>query len=245
MFTGQIIHPQLWPKDLDYKDKKIVVIGSGATAMTLVPALADKAETVTMVQRSPTYVVSMPDEDRLANLLRKLLPSSWAYAITRFKNTKLQQIMYKRMRTHPQKMKRYLVGLVKKALGPEYDVDTHFTPSYNPWDQRMCLIPNGDLFRSLRSGKTQVVTEHIECFTPNGLRLKSGHELEADIIVTATGLNMQLMGGAEFYIDDRPIDFAEKFSYKGMMYAGIPNLIQTFGYINASVSYTHLRAHET
>ena len=234
VFTGQIIHPQLWPKDLDYKDKKIVVIGSGATAMTLVPALADKAETVTMVQRSPTYVVSMPDEDRVANLLRKLLPSSWAYAITRFKNTKLQQIMYRRMRTHPQKMKRYLVGLVKKALGPEYDVDTHFTPSYNPWDQRMCLIPNGDLFRSLRSGKTQVVTEHIECFAPNGLRLKSGQELEADIIVTATGLNMQLMGGAEFYIDDRPIDFAEKFSYKGMMYAGIPNLIQTFGYINAS-----------
>ena len=234
VFTGQTIHPQLWPKDLDYKDKKIVVIGSGATAMTLVPALADKAEIVTMVQRSPTYVVSMPDEDRVANLLRKLLPSSWAYAITRFKNTKLQQIMYKRMRTHPQKMKRYLVGLVKKALGPEYDVDTHFTPSYNPWDQRMCLIPNGDLFRSLRSGKTQVVTEHIECFTPNGLRLKSGQELEADIIVTATGLNMQLMGGAEFYIDDRPIDFAEKFSYKGMMYAGIPNLIQTFGYINAS-----------
>ena len=234
VFTGQTIHPQLWPKDLDYKDKKIVVIGSGATAMTLVPALADKAEIVTMVQRSPTYVVSMPDEDRVANLLRKLLPSSWAYAITRFKNTKLQQIMYKRMRTHPQKMKRYLVGLVKKALGPEYDVDTHFTPSYNPWDQRMCLIPNGDLFRSLRSGKTQVVTEHIECFTSNGLGLKSGQELEADIIVTATGLNMQLMGGAEFYIDDRPIDFAEKFSYKGMMYAGIPNLIQTFGYINAS-----------
>ena len=234
VFTGQTIHPQLWPKDLDYKDKKIVVIGSGATAMTLVPALADKAKIVTMVQRSPTYVVSMPDEDRVANLLRKLLPSSWAYAITRFKNTKLQQIMYKRMRTHPQKMKRYLVGLVKKALGPEYDVDTHFTPRYNPWDQRMCLIPNGDLFRSLRSGKTQVVTDHIECFTSNGLRLKSGQELEADIIVTATGLNMQLMGGAEFYIDDRPIDFADKFSYKGMMYAGIPNLIQTFGYINAS-----------
>ena len=131
-------------------------------------------------------------------------------------------------------MKRYLVGLVKKALGPEYDVDTHFTPNYNPWDQRMCLIPNGDLFRSLRSGKTQVVTEHIDCFTPTGLRLKSGQELEADIIVTATGLNMQLMGGAEFYVDNQPIDFAEKFSYKGMMYADIPNLIQTFGYINAS-----------
>ena len=234
VFMGQIIHPQLWPKDLDYKDKKVIVIGSGATAMTLVPALADKAESVTMVQRSPTYVVSMPDEDRIANLLRKLLPSSWAYAITRFKNTKLQQIMYRRMRNQPQKMKRYLVGLVKKALGPEYDVDTHFTPSYNPWDQRMCLIPNGDLFRSLRSGKTQVVTEQIECFTATGLRLKSGQELEADIIVTATGLNMQLMGGAEFYVDDQPIDFSAKFSYKGMMYAGIPNLIQTFGYINAS-----------
>jgi len=138
------------------------------------------------------------------------------------------------MRSQPEKMKKYLVGLVKKALGSEHDVDTHFTPSYNPWDQRMCLIPNGDLFRSIKSGKTEVVTEHIECFTETGIRLVSGQELEADIIVTATGLNMQLMGGAEFYVDDQPVNFAEKFSYKGMMYADIPNLIQTFGYINAS-----------
>ena len=234
VFKGEIIHPQLWPKDLDYKDKKVVVIGSGATAMTLTPALAEKAQLVTMLQRSPTYVVSMPDKDRVANYLKKLLPSSWAYAITRFKNTKVQQIMYRRMKKHPLKMKRFLIALVKKALGPDYDVDTHFTPSYDPWDQRICLIPNGDLFRSLRSGKTQIVTEHIDCFTPGGLRLKSGLELEADIVVTATGLNMQLMGGAEFYIDDQPIDFTDKFTYKGMMYADVPNLIQTFGYINAS-----------
>jgi len=233
-FNGQIVHPQLWPENIDYEGKKIIVIGSGATAMTLVPAMAEKAESVTMVQRSPTYVVSMPDEDKIANGLRKVLPDSWAYAVTRYKNTKLQQIMYKRMRSQPEKMKKYLVGLVKKALGSGHDVDTHFTPSYNPWDQRMCLIPNGDLFRSIKSGKTEVVTEHIECFTEAGMRLVSGQELEADIIVTATGLNMQLMGGAEFYVDDQAVNFAEKFSYKGMMYADIPNLIQTFGYINAS-----------
>ena len=233
-FNGLIVHPQLWPDNIVYEGKKIIVIGSGATAMTLVPALAEKAESVTMVQRSPTYVVSMPDEDKIANGLRKVLPDSWAYAVTRYKNTKLQQIMYKRMRSQPEKMKKYLVGLVKKALGSGHDVDTHFTPSYNPWDQRMCLIPNGDLFRSIKSGKTEVVTEHIECFTEAGMRLVSGQELEADIIVTATGLNMQLMGGAEFYVDDQALNFAEKFSYKGMMYADIPNLIQTFGYINAS-----------
>ncbi len=233
-FRGQIIHPQLWPQDFNYEGKKIVVIGSGATAMTLVPAMAEKAELVTMLQRSPTYVVSMPDEDKIANGLRKILPDSWAYAVTRYKNTKLQQFVYKRTRSQPEKMKKYLIGLVRKALGSDYDVETHFTPSYNPWDQRMCLIPNGDLFRSIKSGKTHVVTEHIECFTETGVRLMSGQELEADIIVTATGLNLQLMGGAEFYVDDQPVNFAKKFSYKGMMYADIPNLIQTFGYINAS-----------
>ena len=234
VFEGQVIHPQLWPEDLDYENKKVIVIGSGATAMTLVPAMAEKAKSVTMVQRSPTYVVSMPDEDRIANTLRKILPDSWAYSLTRYKNTKLQQIMYKRMRSQPEKMKRYLVGLVKKALGSDHDVDTHFTPSYNPWDQRMCLIPNGDLFRSIKSGKTAVVTERIERFTETGIRLESGDEIDADVIVTATGLNMLLMGGAEFFVDDKPVNFSEKFSYKGMMYADIPNLIQTFGYINAS-----------
>ena len=234
VFEGQVIHPQLWPENLDYENKKVIVIGSGATAMTLVPAMAEKAKSVTMVQRSPTYVVSMPDEDQIANTLRKILPGSWAYSLTRYKNTKLQQIMYKRMRSQPEKMKRYLVGLVKKALGSDHDVDTHFTPSYNPWDQRMCLIPNGDLFRSIKSGKTAVVTERIERFTETGIRLESGDEIDADVIVTATGLNMLLMGGAEFFVDDKPVNFSEKFSYKGMMYADIPNLIQTFGYINAS-----------
>ena len=233
-FQGTVVHPQHWPKDLDYSNKKVLVIGSGATAMTLVPAMADDAASVTMVQRSPTYVVARPDQDKIANALRKLLPDSVAYALTRFKNTQLQHFMYQRMRKEPQKMKKALVDLVSDALGPDYDVDKHFTPKYNPWDQRLCLIPNGDLFKSIRKGKTQVITDQIETFTERGLKLASGEELEADIIVTATGLNMQVMGGSSFSVDGRPVNFADTVSYKGMMYAEIPNLIQTFGYINAS-----------
>lgn len=233
-FKGTVIHPQHWPKDLDYTDKKIVVIGSGATAMTLVPAMADTAASMTMLQRSPTYVVSRPDQDKIANSLRKFLPDSVAYALTRFKNTQLQHFMYQRMRKEPQKMKKGLIDLVRGALGPDYDVDKHFTPQYNPWDQRLCLIPNGDLFASIKKGKTQVVTDSIEQFTDTGIKLASGDELEADIVVTATGLNMQIMGGTEFSIDGSIVNFADTISYKGMMYAEIPNLIQTFGYINAS-----------
>jgi len=233
-FRGEVIHPQHWPKDLDYKDKKVVVIGSGATAMTLVPAMAEEAARVTMLQRSPTYVVARPDQDKIANTLRKLLPDSVAYALTRFKNTQLQHFMYHRMRKEPQKMKKGLIGLVREALGPDYDVEKHFTPKYNPWDQRLCLIPNGDLFKSIKKGKTHVVTDHVDSFTENGVKLTSGEELEADIIVTATGLNMQVMGGSTFSVDGRPVNFADTVSYKGMMYAEIPNLIQTFGYINAS-----------
>jgi cation diffusion facilitator CzcD-associated flavoprotein CzcO len=202
--------------------------------MTLVPAMAESAASVTMLQRSPTYVVSRPDEDKIANTLRKFLPEKWAYNLTRFKNTQMQSFIYKRSRTAPQKMKTQLIGMVKQALGPNYDVEKHFTPSYNPWDQRLCLIPNADLFESIKSGKTNVVTEHIDRLTADGVLLKNGELLKADILVTATGLNLQLLGGAQFSVDGRPVDFPETVTYKGMMYSGVPNLVQTFGYINAS-----------
>ena len=233
-YQGTVVHPQHWPEDLDYAGKNVVVIGSGATAMTLVPAMADQAASVTMLQRSPTYVVSRPDQDKIANVLRKILPEKWAYSITRFKNTRMQNFIYKRSRTAPEKMKTQLVGMVKQALGPDYDVDKHFTPSYNPWDQRLCLIPNADLFDSIKSGKTTVVTEQIDRLTAEGVQLKNGDVLPADILVTATGLNLQLLGGAQFSVDGEPVNFPETITYKGMMYSDIPNLVQTFGYINAS-----------
>ncbi len=233
-YRGTLIHPQHWPEDLDYDGKKVVVIGSGATAMTLVPAMADKAAKVTMLQRSPTYVVSRPDQDKIANFLRKVLPEKWAYAITRFKNTKLQAYMYKRTRVAPEKVKARLLKMVRDGLGPDYDVEKHFTPTYNPWDQRLCLIPNADLYKAIRSGEAEVVTEEIDRITEHGVRLKTGEVLEADILVTATGLNLQLLGGTQFAVDGAPVDFPSTVTYKGMMYSDIPNLIQTFGYINAS-----------
>lgn len=233
-FQGTVIHPQHWPEDLDYAGKKVAVIGSGATAMTLVPAMTDKADHITMIQRSPTYVVSRPDEDRIANTLRKILPEKWAYAITRFKNTKMQDYMYKKTRTQPEKVKARLLGWVRDALGPDYDVDTHFTPSYNPWDQRLCLIPNGDLYQAINRGKASVVTGTIERITERGVRMQNGEEIEADVLVTATGLTLQLLGGAEFSVDGEPVDFPNTYTYKGMMYSDVPNLIQTFGYVNAS-----------
>ena len=233
-FEGQVIHPQHWPEDFDYSGKNVVVIGSGATAMTLVPAMAADAASVTMLQRSPTYVASRPDVDKIANNLRKFLPAKWAYAITRFKNVQMQRYIYNRTRTQPEQVKASLISMVKDALGADYDVDKHFTPSYNPWDQRLCLIPNADLFKSIRSGKTRVVTEQIECITAKGVKLATGEELAADILVTATGLNLQLLGGTQFTVDGKSVDFPNTFTYKGMMYSDIPNLIQTFGYINAS-----------
>ncbi len=233
-FEGVMFHPQLWPEDLDYKGKRVVVIGSGATAMTIIPSIADEVEHVTMLQRSPTYVVAFPDKDVIANGLRKILPEMWAYNLTRFKNTFLQGRMYERTRTKPEKVKNFLLKRVRKALGPDYDVEKHFTPSYNPWDQRLCLIPNGDLWAAINSGKASVVTESIDQFTKKGIRLKTGEELEADIIILATGLNMKVLGGAQFEVDARPVNFPDTFTYKGMMYSGVPNLVQTFGYINAS-----------
>jgi monooxygenase len=233
-FRGRLIHPQKWPEDLDYKGKKVVVIGSGATAMTLVPAMSRDVDHIVMLQRSPTYVVSRPEKDVIANTLRRVLPAGWAYAITRWKNVGLQQFLYRRTRTQPAKVKEKLLQLVRKELGPEYDVETHFTPKYNPWDQRLCLVPDSDLFKAIRSGKASVVTDQIERFTENGVELASGKKLDADIIVTATGLNLVVLGEMQFAVDGATVDFAKSWTYKGMMYSDVPNLVCTFGYINAS-----------
>ena len=233
-FMGRIVHPQEWPEDLDYAGKRVLVIGSGATAMTLVPAMAKTAAHVTMLQRSPTYVVSRPDRDAIANLLRIFLPARWAYAITRWKNIEFQQRVYRRTRTDPLFVKKRLLEMVRKELGPGFDVDTHFTPRYNPWDQRLCLLPNGDLFEAIRAGKASVVTDHLDTFTEKGVRLRSGRELEADLIVTATGLNLVLLGEIQFSVDGKPVDFAQAWTYKGLMVSDVPNLVSTFGYINAS-----------
>jgi cation diffusion facilitator CzcD-associated flavoprotein CzcO len=187
-----------------------------------------------MVQRSPTYVVSRPDRDAVANTLRKILPDRLAYGLTRWKNVALQTLTYRRTRTQPEKVRAFLLDHVRKELGPDYDVATHFTPRYNPWDQRLCLVPNADLFEAIRSGKAEVVTDQIETFTPTGLRLKSGAELEADIIVTATGLQLVVLGEVAFSVDGEAVDFAKTWTYKGMMYSDVPNLVSAFGYINAS-----------
>jgi len=234
LYSGQILHPQEWPEDIDFAGKKIVVIGSGATAVTLVPAMADTAEHVVMLQRSPTYVVARPDHDAFAGLLRKILPEKVAYYLTRKKNIFGQNYIYKLTRKDPEKVKEKLLSGVRMALGPDYDVERHFTPSYNPWDERLCLIPNGDLFKSIRKGKVSVATEDIDCFTPAGILLKTGEELKADIVVTATGLNLVTLGEVEFRIDGAPVDFSETWTYKGLAYSDVPNLISTFGYINAS-----------
>ena len=233
-FPGEIVHPQLWPEDLDYNDKRVVVIGSGATAVTLVPALAKSAQHVTMLQRSPTYVVSWPEKDIIANFLRKVLPEKAAYAITRWKNISLQQLAYRRTRTAPDAMKRRILKWARKDLGKDYDIDTHFTPQYNPWDERLCLVPDGDLFLAIRKGAASVVTDRIVSFTERGIQLQSGTELDADIIVTATGLDLEVLGGVQFTVNGQPVDFSKAYSYKGVMFSGVPNMMSTFGYINAS-----------
>ncbi len=232
-FKGQVIHPQFWPEELDYAGKKVIVIGSGATAMTLVPSMAERGAEVTMLQRSPTYVVSAPAQDKIANTLRKVLPQKWAYAITRLKNTTLQGFMYRRTRTQPEKVKVQLRKMMAKHLDEE-TINNHFTPSYNPWDQRMCLIPNGDLYDALNSGKASVVTAEIDRFTEQGIKLKNGEELKADIIVTATGLELTVLSDVDFSVDGEAVNWPEKFAYKGMLYSDLPNMAQTFGYINAS-----------
>ncbi|WP_421737057.1 flavin-containing monooxygenase [Caulobacter sp.] len=233
-FKGRIVHPQHWPADLDYAGKKVVVIGSGATAVTLVPEMAKTASHVTMLQRSPTYVVSRPAEDGVANWLRAKLPAMTAYGITRWKNVLMQMLFFNIARKKPEKTKAQLIELVRGHLGPDYDVETHFTPSYNPWDQRLCLVPDADLFDALKSGSASVVTDHIDTFTPTGLKLKSGQTLEADVVVTATGLQMQLLSGMEIVVDGKVADLSKSMSYKGMMFSDVPNLASAFGYTNAS-----------
>ncbi len=233
-FEGDIIHPQHWPDDYDYRDKRVVIIGSGATAMTLVPEMSKDAAHVVMLQRSPTYVISMPDVDFVANALRKILPERWAYGITRWKNIGIQQWLYGRSRKSPQWLKKRLLNRVRKELGPDYDVEKHFMPAYNPWDQRLCLVPNSDLFESLRSGKASVVTDHIETFTETGIQLKSGEHLDADLIVTATGLDLVVLGDVDFVVDGKRVEFPHTWTYKGVMCSGVPNMVSTFGYINAS-----------
>ena len=233
-FKGTIVHPQEWPTDLDYVGKRVVVIGSGATAVTIVPSMADKAAHVTMLQRSPTYMVSRPDHDVLANRMRKVLPPKMAYNLTRFKNTWRQQLVYNKTRTDPNKVKQLLLGGIQLELGAEYDIAKHFTPNYNPWDQRLCLVPNGDFFKSMREGKASVVTNHIASFTETGIQLASGEHLDADIIVTATGLELVTLGEMDFFVDGNQVDFAKTWTYKGFAYSDIPNMASTFGYINAS-----------
>ena len=233
-FGGEVVHPQFWPEDLDHSGKRVVVIGSGATAVTLVPSMAAEGAKVTMLQRSPTYVVARPDEDAVANVLRKALPESWAYRLTRFKNVAMQNYFYKQSRKAPERVRKQLLGLVKQWLPSGYDVDTHFTPRYNPWDQRLCLVPDDDLFRAIQSGKASVVTDHIEKITEQGVQLVSGEHLDADIVVCATGLELVVLGGAEFTLDGETIDLANEWTYKGMMCSNVPNMVHTFGYINAS-----------
>lgn len=233
-FKGETVHPQHWPADLDYSGKRVVVIGSGATAVTLVPAMADKAAHVTMLQRSPTYIASLPAEDPIANGLRRFLPEKAVYTIVRWKNVMIQSLIYQLSRRRPRAVKKMIRAGVERSLPADYDFDKHFKPKYNPWDQRMCLVPNGDLFKAIRSGDATVVTDTIETFTEDGIKLDSGEQLEADVIVTATGLNLLFLGGMELVVDGEPVDISEKMAYKGMMLSGVPNCAFTVGYTNAS-----------
>jgi cation diffusion facilitator CzcD-associated flavoprotein CzcO len=233
-FEGQVVHPQHWPENLDYRGKNVVIIGSGATAVTLVPELAKKAAHVVMLQRSPTYMASAPDTDWVAKLLQWLLPEQRAYAVIRWKNIQFQRWIYWQARKTPKQLRRKLLRMARKDLGDGVDFDKHFVPRYDPWDQRLCLVPNGDFFEAVRDGSASIVTDTIVEFTKDGISLESGEQLEADIIVTATGLDLRLLGDVEISVDGRPIDVSETFSYKSMMFADVPNLVSTFGYINAS-----------
>ncbi len=233
-FEGQIVHPQHWPEDLDYAGKRVLIIGSGATAVTLVPAMADRAEHVTMLQRSPSYVISLPARDAVAGALRRWLPAGLAYTVVRWKNVLRASFFYRLSRRRPEAVKRMIRKWTEASLPADFDIDTHFTPRYNPWDQRLCLVPDGDLFQTLSSGRASIVTDRIATFTERGLELASGREIEADIVVTATGLNLQLFGGTELAVDGTPVDVSSRVAYKGMMLSGVPNFTLALGYTNAS-----------
>ena len=233
-YQGQLVHPQHWPEDLDYSGKRVLVIGSGATAVTLVPALTDKAAHVTMLQRTPSYVLNAPSEDPIARLFRKWFSPERAYAMTRRKNVLISRGIWLLCQNYPNFSRRLIRYFNKKALPEGYPVDVHFNPPYNPWEQRLCAVPDGDLFKTLAEGSASIVTDHIRTFTRTGVALKSGGELEADIIVTATGLNLQLFGGVQMTVDGAPIDMARKVAFKGMMLDGIPNFAFAVGYTNSS-----------
>jgi monooxygenase len=233
-FGGTVVHPQHWPEHLDYTGRKVVVIGSGATAVTLVPALADRAAHVTMLQRSPTYILSLPAQDAIANRLRRVLGARRAYPIVRWKNVLIATLLYQLSRRRPGLAKSVIRRAAIRQLPPGYDVDTHFKPRYQPWDQRLCLIPDGDLFAAIRQGRVSVVTDRIAGFTAAGVRLESGAELDADIVVTATGLALLALGGIELTVDGRPVKLPETMAYKGMMLSGVPNFAFTVGYTNNS-----------
>ncbi|HEX6470439.1 MAG TPA: NAD(P)/FAD-dependent oxidoreductase [Streptosporangiaceae bacterium] len=233
-FGGTVVHPQHWPGDLDYTGRRIVVIGSGATAVTLVPAMAERAAHVTMVQRSPTYILPLPAEDGIANRLQRMLGPRLSYPITRWKNIALTTLIYRLSRRRPGLVRSLIRKAAVRSLPPGYDVDTHFKPAYQPWDQRLCIVPDGDLFRAIRHGHATVVTDQIEEFTETGLRLRSGGELEADVVVTATGLRLLALGGVQLVVDGREVKLPETMAYKGTMLSGVPNFAFTFGYTNAS-----------
>ena len=233
-FQGTIVHPQAWPEDLDHAGKRVVVIGSGATAVTLIPSMAETAAHVTMLQRSPTYITSLPAKDPIADLLRKVLPSSASGPAIRWYKALTTQAFFQLSRRRPQLVKTLLRKGVERQLPKGYDVDTHFTPRYDPWDQRLCVVPNGDLFRAIKAGRASVVTDHVETFTEHGIRLQSGQELEADVIVTATGLELLFIGGIDVSVDGEPVDLPSKLTYKGMMLEGVPNFALAVGYTNAS-----------
>jgi monooxygenase len=233
-FQGKLVHPQHWPSDLDYRDKRVVVIGSGATAVTLVPAMAEQAAHVTMLQRSPTYILSLPTEDRVANLIRKFLPGWAASRLIRWRNVLLGMYFYRLCRRRPERAKQLLRQRIAGELPPGFDIDKHFTPNYNPWDQRLCLVPDADLFRAIRSNRVSVVTDRIVSFTRQGIRLESGQELQADVVVTATGLKLLALGGVRISVDGAVIDPGQALTYKGLMLGNVPNCAMCVGYTNAS-----------
>lgn len=233
-FTGQIVHPQHWPEDLDYRGKRVVIIGSGATAVTLLPAMAETAGHVTMLQRSPTYMVPVPSKDRIANTLPKLVGRDRAYAITRKKNVAKQRLVWRFCQQYPRAARRLIRHLNARQLPAGYPVDEHFRPAYNPWEQRLCAVPDSDMFRAIRENRASVVTDQIATFTERGIRLQSGRELEADIIVTATGLNLLAFGGIEFSVDGEAVYVGDKVAFKGFMLSDVPNFVYVFGYTNSS-----------
>ncbi|HUO38191.1 MAG TPA: NAD(P)/FAD-dependent oxidoreductase [Mycobacterium sp.] len=233
-FSGLIVHPQAWPEDLDYRGKKVVVIGSGATAVTLIPAMADEVAHVTMLQRSPSYVLPIPRQDPIANTLRRLLPDKIAYRITRRINIARQRLIYGASQRYPRQVRRLIRAINARALPDGYAVDTHFNPGYNPWDQRLCAVPDSDLFKAISSGKASVVTDRIARFTQRGILLESGRELDADIIVTATGLQLLAFGGMQLTVDGQPVNVHDCLVYKSMMLSGVPNFAFAFGYTNSS-----------